>query len=119
MKIHFYSIAKHSKVDYITEATYSDNTYYFKDESLENTMNKLVIKEGNVILQRSGDTTGVLSFELGKNTHATYSNNLGLKFDFVIYTKHLELSSKKIAIAYDFYLDGKYEDTIKIYLLIK
>ncbi len=119
MKVHFYSIARDSKVDYITEAEAVENVYLFKDESLENTFNKLIVYSDYISLIRNGQTEGEFHFKLGKRTKASYKNQLGLMFDFLVYTKRLEVTPKKIIIEYDFFIDGEYQDTIKIYLILK
>lgn len=119
MKIHFYSIAKDSKIDYITEASVEGNTYIFSDKALENTVNMLTINDGFIELTRKGDVCSSMRFKLGRRTMASYSNNLGLAFDFVVYTRRLEVTNSKITIEYDFFIDSSYQDTVKIYVLLK
>lgn len=119
MKVHFYSLSKDSKVDYVTEAEVVENSFLFKDEAIPNTMNHMIIYENEIILKRSGDTNGIFRFKLNERTKGEYANDLGLKFKFIILTRRLDVSSKKISIEYDFFIDGEYIDTIKIYLLLK
>lgn len=120
MKVHFYSIEKDQKVSFISEATFENNTYTFKDETAENTnISCQIVSPHQIRFNRSGDTTMAILFDLTKNTIASYDNNMGLSFKFLVKTKQIKIEEHKISIEYDYFLDGEYQTTIKLFLLIK
>lgn len=120
MKAHFYSISNDDTIKFISDLKKDNNTYMFLDKSLENTHILLSINnKDSLLLKRIGDTTMNMDFQLGKKTKGNYKNNMGLEFDFLIFTKKIFISEEKINIEYDFIFDGVINNSYKIYVLIK
>lgn len=120
MKLHFYSLSLNGKIDYLVDATFKDNTYSFKDLSIDNTnISFKLINNHEIVLNRNGKINQVIHFVLGERTSSFYSGEYGLEFNFNIVTKKILIETKKISVEYDMFIDNEYQDTIKIYLLIK
>ena len=120
MKVHFYSFSNGDKLDYISDLKYVNGMYEFDDKSDENTKIKFKVTEENkLIFNRFGNTITNILFDKENITLAHYENNMGLDFNFTVKTTRLEISEAKIIVEYDFYIDGQFQDSIKIYLLLK
>lgn len=120
MKIHFYSFSDGEKIDFISECSYENNTYFFKDQTdLGTTISFKVLDEHRIEFKRSGHTITTIIFDKFNITKAFYDNNEGLAFNFNVKTNRLDLEINKIVVEYDLILDGEIQSSIKIYLLIK
>ena len=105
MKIHFYSIQDGESIDFISDASFFNNTYIFQDKTADNITAKCKLCSDNKIeFVREGFVSTFIVFELGKRTKAKYKDEMGLAFDFMVYTKRLEITEKKISIEYDYYI---------------
>jgi len=121
MKLHFFSISETNKVNFISDyEIQNESIYVFDDKSLENTKLCIDVKSNEEILfERYGDTNMNVRFIPGVKTKGEYSNSMGLEFGFHVHTKNIEILDKKITVEYDLYIDGEYNDSIKIYMLLK
>jgi len=119
MKLTFYSVDKFNEkvifnVDYENPTT---SSFEFIDKSIKNTKILLnIIDNESVKFTRIGDINMDLLLILGKETNAYYKNNIGLEFEFTVYTKYISISNNKIEIEYDInVMDNK--NTFKITIM--
>lgn len=119
MKLTFYSVDKFNEkvifnVDYEKPTT---SSFEFIDKSIKNTKILLNIIDNEFIkFTRIGDINMDLLLILGKETNAYYKNNIGLEFEFTVYTKYISISNNKIEIEYDInVMDNK--NTFKITIM--
>ena len=120
MEVHFYTYTdKQKNVAYKSEATFLDNTYKFKDITLNNSYVSFIIKSSdNVIVKRDGEVINDIEFILNKTTRSLYKSN-GLSFYFEVFTKNISVKDDSISIDYDFFYDNEKVGSTKIVLLIK
>ncbi len=120
MKAHFRSLDSDNKIDFVSDARYEDNKYIFKDKSLENTNLSIEIIENTKLrLKRFGQTNMEITFILGQKTKGTYNNDMGLFFDFEVFSHNLTIKEKNIYFKYDYYMDDIIQSTHKIWIIIK
>lgn len=120
MKVHFYSISKDLKVDFISDLTVDGLQYYFMDQSLEDTMVRIeIVNENEISLTRTGQTSMLAIFRKSQRTRCHYENKMGLQFDFEVLCQEIKIEKNKIFWSYDYFIDEIYQDTYKIWLIIK
>lgn len=119
MKIKFISISDGQTVKFESQVlNYTDNSYEIIDKSLEDTNLCINILENKISFKRYGKTNMSISYILNEKSNGTYENDMGLFFNFDVFTKKLMISKEKIIIHYDFYIDNIFQGEFKIYILI-
>lgn len=86
------------EAQYISE----NNKIIFDDLSIENT--KIIIDildEFNVNFKRVGNINMDILFSLNNDKIASYSNNLGVSFDFNVFTNKLVIKNDQIIVEYE------------------
>lgn len=86
------------EAQYISE----NNKIIFDDLSIENT--KIIIDildEFNVNFKRVGNINMDILFSLNNDKIASYSNNLGVSFDFNVFTNRLVIKNDQIIVEYE------------------
>ena len=86
------------EAQYISE----NNKIIFDDLSIENT--KIIIDildEFNVNFKRVGNINMEILFSLNNDKIASYSNNLGVSFDFNVFTNKLVIKNDQIIVEYE------------------
>lgn len=86
------------EAQYISE----NNKIIFDDLSIENT--KIIIDildEFNVNFKRVGNINMDILFSLNNDKIASYSNNLGVSFDFNVFTNKLVVKNDQIIVEYE------------------
>lgn len=86
------------EAQYISE----NNKIIFDDLSIENT--KIIIDildEFNVNFKRVGNINMDILFSLNNDKIASYSNNLGVSFDFNVFTNELVIKNDQIIVEYE------------------
>lgn len=89
-------------VEFETQYISENNKIIFDDLSIENT--KIIIDildEFNVNFKRVGNINMDILFSLNNDKIASYSNNLGVSFDFNVFTNKLVIKNDQIIVEYE------------------
>ena len=118
MVITFHSIDNEgNKVFYKSEAKIYDSYIEFDDKTSNNTIIKLSYTASSINIERIGDVNMKLLLLQGKITTSSYSNNMGLKFDFKVKTNELLVKENKLFANYELILDENVISSHKIWII--
>lgn len=119
MKIHFYSFSDTGNVSYDAECEFSNNTYSFKEEESNSLIKFTINSDGTILMNRIGENSLSMLFDLDKLTKSHFKNSMGLEFDFTVNTKEINITTKGFMVNYTYYVDEKTSQNVKICLLVK
>lgn len=106
-----------NEIKYETEYKRIENGYIFDDLSVENTTTTLYIKDGNITIERNGDTLSKFNFIINNKTPGFYKNNAGLEINLDIFTKKINLLADKLYLEYDLIVEDDVISSHKIWIL--
>ena len=106
-----------NEINFKSECKLENNTYIFKDKSVENTTIYLKIYEDYINIIRKGDTNMYLDLKLNEKLDGNYENKLGLKFNFHSFTREINIKSNGFYATYDLIIDDNIINTHKIWIL--
>lgn len=118
MQVTFHSIDnENNKIFFKSLASKNDNIISFEDKSTMNTTIFLEIKDLSIIFIRKGSINMNIELILNNRTPAKYKNEMGLEFDFEVFTNKLIIEKNKITIEYIMFLDNEEISSHKIWIL--
>lgn len=118
-RIHFRAVAQDFDLSFETDGIVTDESWIFKDESMEDTKITITFLKSGISLKRDGKINMHQSFFLGEKTEGHYQSDLGVSFAMEAYTKELVIKPSSISLVYDSYIDEILQTTIKIAIKIK